>query len=97
MALSHWLVKGFSSKRKPLNQCIALKIDMLWDGKIYCLQARSCIIQPGYFTDWSSGALRVDEVGSSSINRTVFGVYIDQKILVSAQGVTEHVTKFNVR
>ena len=37
-------MKGFSSKRR------ALKADALEDWKIYCLQARLCIFQPGNFT-----------------------------------------------
>ena len=45
----YWHVKGFSSKR------IALKADvLLQDRKIYCLQARPCLFQPGRFTGWGS-------------------------------------------
>ena len=43
-SFSHWPVKGFSSKR------IALKVDVLQDRKIDCLQARPSIFQPGNFT-----------------------------------------------
>ena len=43
---SHWHVKGFSSK------CIALKVDVLKDRKIYCSQARPCVFQSGNFTGW---------------------------------------------
>ena len=41
-------MKVFSSKR------IALKVDELKYRKIYCLQARQCINQPGNFTGWGS-------------------------------------------
>jgi len=45
-SLSHWHVKGFSSKR------IALKVDVSYDPEIYCLQARPCSFQPGNFIGW---------------------------------------------
>ena len=46
-------MEGFSSKR------IAL-IYMLQDRKIYCLQARPCIIQPGgNFTGWGSEGVKM--------------------------------------
>ena len=41
-------MKVFSSKR------IVLKVDELKYRKIYCLQARQCINQPGKFTGWGS-------------------------------------------
>ena len=47
-SLPHWHVKGSSSKR------VALKVDVLQDPKIYCLQARPCIIQPRNCTGWGS-------------------------------------------
>ena len=37
-------MKGFLSKR------VALKVDVFQVRKIYCLQARPCIFQPGNFT-----------------------------------------------
>ena len=33
-----------------LSKCIALKVDVSQDRKIYCLQARPCIFQPRNFT-----------------------------------------------
>ena len=48
----HWHVNGFSSKR------IALKIDILQDRKIHCLQVRQCIFQPGSFTGWCSEGVK---------------------------------------
>ena len=45
---SHWHAKVFSSKH------ITLKVDVLKDRKIYCLQARPCIFQPGNVTCWST-------------------------------------------
>ena len=46
-------MKGLSSKR------IALKVDVLKDRKIYCLQARPCIFKPGNFTDWGSQGVKM--------------------------------------
>ena len=48
-AFSHWLVPGFSSKGT------ALKVDVLLDQKIYCLQARQCIVRPGNLTGCGGG------------------------------------------
>ena len=45
---SHSHVEGLPSKR------IALKVDVLQDRKKDCLQARSCIFQPGNVTGWGS-------------------------------------------
>ena len=47
-SFSPWRVKGFSSKRT------ALKLDVLQDRKIYCLQALPCVSQQGNFTGWGS-------------------------------------------
>ena len=41
-------LKGFSSK------LIALKVDVSWDWKIYCLQAHPWIFQPRNFTGWGN-------------------------------------------
>ena len=41
-------MKVFSSKHA------ALKVDVLWDHKIYCLQAHPCSFQPGNFTGGGS-------------------------------------------
>ena len=46
----------------------ALK-DVLWDRKIYCLQACPCIIQPGNFTGWGS-----EGVKNNNKNDQVFAV-----------------------
>ena len=43
---------GLSSKRR------ALKVDVLQDRKLYCLQARPYIFQPGHFTGWSSEGVK---------------------------------------
>ena len=51
-SFSHWHVKGLSSKH------FALKVDVLYDWNIYCLQVRQCIFQPGHFTGWGSDGLR---------------------------------------
>ena len=40
--------KDFSSK------CLALKVDVLWDWKVYCLQVCAYISRPGNFTCWCS-------------------------------------------
>ena len=37
---------------------MALKVDVLQDRKIYCLQARPCIYQPGNFTGWAVKGLK---------------------------------------
>ena len=47
-------MKGFSSN------FIALKVDVLKDRKIYCLQAHPCIFQPGNFTGWGSERVKLD-------------------------------------
>ena len=49
---SHWHAKEFLSK------CIALKVGVLQDQKIYSLQVRLCIFQPGNFTGWGSGGVK---------------------------------------
>ena len=46
-------VNGFASKG------IALTVDVLQDRKIYCLQARPCIFQPGNVTGWGSEGVKV--------------------------------------
>ena len=46
-------VKRFLPKR------IALKVDVLQDRKIYCLQARPCIFQSRNFTGWSSEGVKM--------------------------------------
>ena len=51
-SFSHGHVKGLSSKH------FALKVDVLYDWNIYCLQVRQCIFQPGHFTGWGSDGLR---------------------------------------
>ena len=56
----HWHVKGFSSER------IALKVDVLKDRKLDCLQARRpCVFQPGNFTGWGSGGVKDQELRNS--------------------------------
>ena len=47
-------MKGFSS------DFIALKVDVLQDWKIYCLQVRPCIFQPRNFTGWGSERVKLD-------------------------------------
>ena len=52
-SFSHCRVKGVSSK------LTALKVDVLQDRKIYCLQARPSIFQPGNFTGWGSEGVNI--------------------------------------
>ena len=52
-SFSQWHVKGFSSK------CTSLKVAVSRDRKIYCLQARPCIIQPGNFTCWGNEGVNI--------------------------------------
>ena len=40
--------------KRSLSKRIALKVDVLQDREIHCLQARPCICQPGNFTCWDS-------------------------------------------
>ena len=55
-------MKGFSSKR------IALKVDVLEDRKIYCLQARPSGFQPGNFTVWGSEGVKFSAIQLSSVH-----------------------------
>ena len=47
-------MKRFSSKH------VALKVDVPQDRKIYCLQMRPYIFQPGNFPDWASDGVKTD-------------------------------------
>ena len=38
---------------------MAPKVGVLWDRNIYCLEARPCRFQPGNFTGWSSGGVKL--------------------------------------
>ena len=58
--LSHRLMRGFSLKGNRKE----LKVDVLWDRKIHCLQARPCIIQPGDFTGWSGEGVKKTAMNS---------------------------------
>ena len=59
-------MKGFSSK------LIALKVAVLKDRKIYCLQARPCLFQPGNFTGCGSeGVNNVAETLTDGNKRAV--------------------------
>ena len=49
----------------PSSQRMALKVDVSQDRKIYCLQARACIFQPGNFTGWSSEGVNVQVTAAS--------------------------------
>ena len=51
---------GFASKR------IALKVDVLQEQKMYCLQAPPCIFQPGNFTGWGSEGINGFKSGASA-------------------------------
>ena len=51
-SFSNWRVKGF------LSQLVALKVDFLKDRKIYCLQVRPYMFQPGYFTGLGSEGVK---------------------------------------
>ena len=46
-------MKEFSSK------FIVLKVDVSQDRKMYCLQARPYIFQPGNFTGWGSEGVKL--------------------------------------
>ena len=63
-SFSHWHMKGLSSKR------IALKVDVLQDRKIDCLQARPYIFQPGNVT--GCGSEGVNDASSDVIPPLVF-------------------------
>ena len=41
-----------------------LKVDVLWDRKIDCLQARPCMFQPGDFTGWSGDGVKKTAMNS---------------------------------
>ena len=49
----HWHANEFSSKH------VALKVDVLQDRKIHCLQVCPCIFQPRNFTGWGSEGVNV--------------------------------------
>ena len=51
-------MKGLSSKH------FALKVDVLYDWNIYCLQACQCIFQPGRFTGWGSDGVKAPHVSN---------------------------------
>ena len=55
LLFSHWHVKGLSSKGK------ALKVDVT-DRKMYCLQSRPYIFQPGNFTGLGSEGVKPHRV-----------------------------------
>ena len=69
-------MKGFSSKR------IALKLDGT-GAKIYCLQARSCIFQPGNFTGCGS-----EGVNYSTPTDHAFSVYFHVKPVLNWANVS---------
>ena len=61
-SFSLWRVKGFSSK------LTALKVDVIQARKMYCLQARPCIFQPGNFTGWGSEGVKPHPTGNGLEN-----------------------------
>ena len=53
-------MKGFSSKH------VTLKVDVPQDRKIYCLQVRPYIFQPGNFTGWGSEGVKTTTITKHS-------------------------------
>ena len=83
-------MKGFASKR------IALKVDVLSDRKIYCLQARSCTFQPGNCTGWSSEGVNVRVYQDVLVNsRWLLHVQITADMLIECSAISYRTVSSN--
>ena len=69
-------MKEFSSKRIAVKVDVytlestvrkRVKVDVPQDQKIYCLQARPCIFQPGHLTGWSREGVKGELSRSGTI------------------------------